>query len=399
MYFSLRPLLRPLLFVLLLALLVWAGWRWYAGPSLPAVTVQQGPLVQTVVATGRVAAGVETELGSTVAARVAVTPVAEGEEVKAGAVLLQLEDSEPRSEVRRNEAGEAQAKAVLDEAAAQFRRQQALAGQGFISRANLDAEEKKLATAQTQYEAARAQTVTARAKLEQFQIKAPAAGRLLQRRAEAGDLLTVGKAVLSFAVAGPREIRVDADERALERLQPGLPAQIQADAFPGRVLAATVVKVAPRVDRNRGTVEVRLALNDPAAAAFLRDDMTVSAEMVVARREQAIQLPTSAVLTALPPALQAMAGEAAKDGSTVWVWLVRDGRLLLQPVRRGAEGDGWSEIVSGLAAGEVVLSPAPGLAAGLQPGARVRAQVGAAKIPTAATAGAPQFNSAVGGGR
>lgn len=397
MSIAFRPLLRPLLFLLALALLLWFGWRSYAGPAFAAVTVQQGPLVQTVVATGRVAAGVETELGSTLAARVAATPVAEGEEVKAGAVLLQLEDSEQRAEVKRTEALEAQAKAALEEALAQFRRQKTLAGKGFISGSSLDAEEKKLDTARTQYEAARAQSVSARARLDQFQIKAPAAGRLLERRAEVGDLLTVGKAVLSFAVAGPQEIRVDADERALDRLQAGLPAQIQADAFPGKVLAATVTRVAPRVDRNRGTVEVRLALTEPAAAAFLRNDMTVSAEIVVARREKALQIPSTAVLAALPPALAGAVADS-RDPATVWVWRVRDGRAELQPVRRGAEGDGWSEIVSGLAADELVLNPAPGAAAGLLPGAKVRAQPGPVKLPTAA-AGSPQFNTAVGGGR
>jgi HlyD family secretion protein len=335
-----------------------------------------------------------------VAARVAATPVAEGEVVKAGAVLLQLEDSEQRSEVKRNEALEAQAQAALAEAQAQFRRQKTLAGKGFISGSSLDAEEKKLDTARTQYEAARAQTVTARAKLEQFQIKAPAAGRLLERRAEVGDLLTVGKAVLSFAVAGPQEIRVDADERALERLQAGLPAQVQADAFPGRVLAASVARVAPRVDRNRGTVEVRLALADPAAAAFLRNDMTVSAEIVVARRDNALQIPTAAVLAALPPALAAVTtAPEARDPSTVWVWRVRDSKAELQPVRRGAESDGWSEIVSGLAAGEVVLNPAPGAAAGLLPGSKVRPQIGIPRIAAGGAAGSPQFNTAVGGGR
>jgi HlyD family secretion protein len=92
--------------------------------------------------------------------------------------------------------------------------------------------------------------------------------------------------------------------------------------------------------------------------AFLRPDMTVSVDVTVARREQALVLPSQAVhglATAAP-----------------FVLAVEAGRVARRPVSLGLRGEGAVEIATGLSAGaEAVVADGQRL----EPGQRVRASV------------------------
>ena len=112
----------------------------------------------------------------------------------------------------------------------------------------------------------------------------------------------------------------------------------------------------PGVDAQRGSVEVKLDVPQPPA--YLREDMTVSVDVEVARRPAAVLVPTDAVHES---------GSAAP-----WVMKVEDGHARRRPVKLGLRSRGWCEVLSGLAAGDAVL-PATGPAAlQVADGARVR---------------------------
>ena len=66
-----------------------------------------------------------------------------------------------------------------------------------------------------------------------------------------------------------------------------------ADAFPDSTFAARVSWLAPVVDPSQGTVEVRLAIPNPPK--FLRTDMTMSVNVEVERRRQALVVPSELV--------------------------------------------------------------------------------------------------------
>lgn len=317
------------------------GWRVWQGPKVAVSQVVAQDITQTLLASGRVTAQIESTLGSTLTARVAATPIAEGSEVSAGTALLQLDDSEAQAEVARNQANLAEAAATLAEASSQHHRQQQLARAGFISAAALDQSQKSLQLAQTRLAAAEAQVALAERKLAQYVIRAPQAGRVVKRLVEQGDLLTAGKAALTFAAAGPLELRVDADERYLARLRVGQAARVVADAFPDQPFDATVRELATQVDRERGILEVKLALPQPPV--FLKHDMTVSTEIILGQRQQALLLPQ----------------ETIRDSATApWVWKVEQNQLQKTSVKIGLSSRGWVEIISGLKAGDwVVNSP------------------------------------------
>jgi HlyD family secretion protein len=97
---------------------------------------------------------------------------------------------------------------------------------------------------------------------------------------------------------------------------------------------------------------VRLAV--PAPPPFLRPDMTVSVNVTVGRRDDALVLPAEAVR------------DAANDP---WVLRVAGGRTERRAVRLGLRGEGMIEVVDGLAAGDAVVPPSAGAVAA---GTRVR---------------------------
>ncbi len=101
----------------------------------------------------------------------------------------------------------------------------------------------------------------------------------------------------------------------------------------------------------RGTVETKFRV--PKPPAFLRADMTVSIEVEVADRANAIVVPLSAVR------------DAASESP--WVLVVRDGIAERQAVRIGARTAAAAEIADGVAAGALIV-----VGGGVEPGKRVR---------------------------
>lgn len=382
-------------------------------PRVEVISVQAAPLLSTLQLSARVAARSRVDIGSTVTGRVLAVLVREGDTVAAGqalvrleseelsAALLQAQASERAAQARldglrgsaRNalQAGVAQAQSVLDAAEADLRRQQSLLAQGFVSDARLDEARRAAAVARAQLDSARAQaqanedrggseiaqaeaqlaqaraaSEAARSRLAQATLVAPAAGRVLSRSAEPGQIVQPGKLLLGLALDGPTELIAQLDERYLGQLRVGQLAQVLADAYPRQRFAATVQRIAPLVDAQRGSVELRLALVPPAPD-FLREDMTLSVEVETGRRDSALLLP-----------LQALRSEGADGEASVWL-VDAEGRVQERRVKLGLRTLEAAEVLQGLQAGEQLLLQGTAL-----PGQRVRAVPVAS--PAAATA-------------
>jgi HlyD family secretion protein len=368
-------------------------------PQVDVVVLQPAPLVRTLQFSARVATLSRVNVGATLTGRVARVNVDEGAQVRRGDVLVQLETAELQAAVAQASAAEQQAQArlaglrstgrtsaaagllqaqaTLRAAEADLERTQQLVKQGFLSESKLDEVRRAVevaraqqtgaqaqtranqdsgtdvAQAQAQLAQARAATVAAQQRLAQAAILAPTDARVLTRSVEPGQIVQPGAALLSLALAGPTQLVAQVDERFLDQLQAGQQAMVVADAFPGQPFAARVLSIAPAVDAQRGAIEVKLALAG-AAAAFLREDMTLSVEVETGQRARALVLP-----------LRALRGDAAADAATVLV--AQDGRAQARAVRLGLRTLDAVEVLDGVRQGESVL-----LASGIKEGSRVR---------------------------
>lgn len=399
---------------LLVAAIALAALAFLLVPRSRAVDVAEatrGPVAQSVVATGRMATPARIELSSQLTARVERVAVREGDPVAAGAVLVELRSDEARAALAAAQAALAEARArvrqlaqvqrpVADQqllqaeaayrlAEAEQRRSAELLARGFVSQARLDEADRTLAAAQATQRAARAQALASRdggvegelaaARLQQAQanleaarvrldlllLRAPAAATVLTREVEPGDTAQAGRTLLTLAEAGETRIIASVDEKNLKLVRAGLAASVIADAFPDRPFEARVFYVAPSVDLQRGTVEVRLVVPDPPA--FLRPDMTVSVELVAGRSEAALRLPAEAV--------------RGVDGGASEVLALRDGRAVRVPVKTGLRGVGVIEILDGLAPGELAILPSSPAAEGERVRVRAPRPRGNAELP------------------
>lgn len=209
--------------------------------------------------------------------------------------------------------------------------------------------------AQTQLNQARANLDTAESRLGYATIVAPRDGVLITRNVERGTVAQPGKALLVLAPAGELQLVLQIDERNLGKLQLGQKAVASADAYADRRFAAVVSYINPGIDISRASVEVKLTVTDPPD--YLRQDMTVSVDINVAERDNALVLPVRSVHDAL--------------SGQPWVLGIKDGRASKKPVRLGLRGNNHIEIIDGMTDGEFAI-PAN---SGVLNGQRVRAIV------------------------
>ena len=171
---------------------------------------------------------------------------------------------------------------------------------------------------------------------------------MLRRDGELGQFIAAGQAVLTLACCAPLRVSAEVDEEDIPRVVVGQKVTLRTDALPERLFDGEVAEITPKGDPVSRSYRVRIRLAGAPAvdAGPLRTGMTMDANLIVSRRENALLVPSRAL-----------------KGSAVWV--MEDGRVRQREVRKGVTGSERTEIVSGLAEGEmVVLSPSESLRAG-----------------------------------
>jgi HlyD family secretion protein len=367
-------------------LVLLAVWRGLQGPALEAYRIDARPLVQSVVATGRVITTSRTQVGSEVTGVVVERRVQEGDRVKPGDVLLVLRADDLAAKVReakgalrsllsstrpQADAALRQAEGQLAQAVRERQRRADLFARQLVSREQAEQAEQAETVARAAADRARVaaaalaagaseeaqlreRLAAAQALLDKAVLRADQPGLVLTRNAEPGDLVQPGRVLFEIALDGPTEILLPIDEKNLSVLKLGQHAQCIADAFVDRPFSAELWFIAPSIDAQRGTADLRLKV-DPVPD-FLRQDMTVSVNIQTGRRDRALVVPNDALL------------DVVDDRAAVLA--VRGGRIERLGVTLGLRGLAASEILSGASAGDLLLAGAAGVKRA--PGSRVR---------------------------
>ena len=387
------------------------------GRAVSAVRLAPTELVQTVVATGRVASLARVEIGSLAAGTVTEVAVREGDSVAQGAVLVCLKDVEAqagvaqaRSAVAQAQAGVAQAQAAAAAAAARltqlqltahpaaeeavriaeaehqaaqrtFERIDSLVSQGMLARADLDEARRGLETAQGRMARERTLAAGSRPGGGDEQAARAAVAQADAATVQARAAVTQAGAALNAAESRLADLVVTAPAagtiiaRAVEEgdtVQPGRTLLVLSR--PGRTEI-----VAPVDEKN-------LALLAPGQRAVVSADAypertfpaalttlvpavvaasgTVTAKFAVAD-PPAYLLPEMTVSVEVEVARKAAALtlplDAVRDlAASPWVLAIRDGRARRVPVTVGSRGAARVELLVGLAAGDLVVPAAEG---------------------------------------
>lgn len=357
-----RLLIATLVMGLAVAL---AGWLGRTKP-IPVLVVQVafGTVEATISNTraGEVESCRRAKLSTIAGGRIETIEVSEGDDVVEGQLLMtlwaddqdaQLAVARASLESARKRVGEVctQAANAADEA----RRQSALHGKGFVSESRDEQARADAAARAAACETARAEARTAQARVGaseadqgRTRLVAPFAGTIAKITGKLGEYTTPSPPGIAMPPAidlidrSCLYVKAPMDEVDAPRIRSGQPATITLDALPERRFAAQVRRVAPyvaAVEKQARTVDVEVDFAEPTAAANLLVGYSADVEILLARRENVLRIPTAAL----------------RDRDQILV-LGSDGRLAQRRVEPGIANWEFTEITAGLDAGEQVVT-------------------------------------------
>ncbi len=289
-------------------------------------------------------------VGARVPGRVERFLVDEGQSVKSGDALVQLDDREYRAAVDRIRAQLASARADSALSESELRRGRELFVSGVVSQRELDVRTNKLAVDRARVKDLEAALREAEINLDFTVLRAPTDGVILAKLKEAGEIAVPGGFSGSgdlVRMANLDEIRaeVDVNESDLSLVHLGQRAEVTPDADPTAHFAATVVKLYPQVDRQKGTLKVEVRILEPQGR--LLPDMSARVSFLQDAPPPG-QAPARVVL------VPAAAVRRETDGRS-FVWVVEHGRARKAFVEEGGLVGDAVRIAKGLSGGEDVI--------------------------------------------
>lgn len=323
-------------------------------PTVTVVVPGRQLVARTITTTGSLAARIDMPVGVAgeggMVARVLVQP---GDWVGAGQALAVIERSVQSQEAAQLAANVQVARADAQLAQNELDRAQALLGRGFISKADVDRKQAARDAAVARVRVAQAQLNAARARISRLDVRSPAAGLVLDRNVEPGQVVSAGSgALFRVAQGGQMELLAQLSESDLAQLQVGAPAVVTPVGTDQKINGA-VWQISPVInDQNRqGVARVAIPYDRgvrPGGFANVQ---------IVAGSQQAPVLPESAVLS---------------DDKGTYVYIVgADNKVQRRPVTTGPVTQQGIAIVQGLGGRERVVLRAGGF---LNPGQTVRPQ-------------------------
>ncbi len=356
---------KPLILLVVLAAAAVALRFTVFRPKLVPVTVQRvetGRVEDSVVNSraGTVQSRLRSEMSPGIAGLVVAIPARKGTHVKKGDVLLRLDDSEQKARVQSalrtldsTRALADQARLEAEHAERQWKRTQELARNNVVSETAFDMDRTAAQTTQTALTAANARIQEAEASLEAAKsildktvITAPFDGVVLDVTTEVGEWISPSPPGVPIPpvldLIDPQALYVSApiDEADVARIRVGLPVRLTLDAFRGRSFKGKLTYVSSfvetRQEQNR-TLRVEAVFEESQLPENLLPGLSADIEVILDACENVLRIPTYALL----------------ENNRVLV--AAGDRLVERKVTTGLHNWSFTEIKSGLAAGEQVV--------------------------------------------
>jgi HlyD family secretion protein len=312
-------------------------------PTVTVVVPGRSEVARTVTASGPLGAKRDQPIGIAGSGGRVIRVLADaGTWVRAGQVLAVVDRSVQTQQAAQQSAQIQAARAQAALAQADYDRAIALQGRGFISKAEIDSKKATRDAAFAQVRVAQAQLGATRAQIGQLNVLAPAAGLILARNVEVGQIVgPASGALFRIAEGGQMEMRGQLSQQDLANVHVGMPAQV-TPVGSDRNFTGTVWQVAPVIDPQSRLGDVRVAV--PYAPAMRPGGF---AQVKISSGTTAAPLlPQSAVLS---------------DDKGNYVYMVNGkNEIERRSIQIGTVDDRGVTIASGLSGNErVVLSAGP----------------------------------------
>jgi len=356
-------------------------------------TIERQDLVETVTASGTLTPKRKVDVSANTMGKVTRLAVAEGDRVDAGQFLLEIDPTEFESVVRGYEAAVRTVRAELEVAEAtldktrldlvRVRGMGDLATQEQIDAAetNLRVDEARTVAARARYRQAEANLDRAEYDLEKVTITAPMGGVVTRLNVEEGEnaimgtLNNPGTVLLVIADLTTMEAEVDVDETEVIRVALGQPVQVEIDAFPDTTFAGEVTEIGnspiySSTGQNRQAVDFKVTVTLTDQVDGVRPGLSAEAEITVAESDSALSVPIGAVvIREWPPKEkrgrraargsvdpESAAADSVERGEHEGVFVVEDGTVAFRSVELGITGEEDFELLSGVEAGDRIVT-------------------------------------------
>ncbi|MBI1796275.1 MAG: efflux RND transporter periplasmic adaptor subunit [Candidatus Eisenbacteria bacterium] len=347
----------------------------FLGPRPPEVTVAIAEATgggtvsgSGITANGYVVARTKASVSAKVPGRMAYLGVSEGSTVRIGEIIARLENADYQAALLAARAAVAQTEVQLAQARRDLARTRALKDANLVADAEVENAQAKVDGLAAGLEVARAQARYAEANVENTNVRAPFDGTVLRKDAEVGEIVAPSSAgggltrtaIVTMADLRTLEVEVDVNEAYIAQVRNGESARITLDAYPDTSFAGRVRQVVPTADRQKATVQVKVAILDRDPRIL--PEMGAKVEFL--RPEHA-----SGPIATAPVRVLAPANAVITSGAGATVWIVSGERAESRAVEVGPAHGDRVEIRKGLSGGERVIVGAP---ASLKSGERVR---------------------------
>jgi HlyD family secretion protein len=344
-----------------------AGLFLYTRPDpirVETAMVERGVVAESVTNTraGTIKACQRARLAPPSGGQIAKLPVKKGDHVKKGQILLQLWNDDVSAQLSLAERDAVSAHARADEScvAARVARREAirlervleqnLVAFDLVDKAKGEAESREAAcrAATQNIRVAEARIAQAQATMERLLLRAPFDGVVAEINGELGEFVTPSPVGIptppAVDVVDTSCIYVTApiDEVDAPRIREGMQARVTLDAFGERAFQARVRRVAPYVldlEKQARTVEIEAELENLGNATLL-PGYSADVEVVLAERDNALRIPTRALL----------------EGGRVYVFDSKGERVRVQRIEVGLRNWEYTEVISGVKEGEHVVT-------------------------------------------
>ena len=341
---SLVPTARRALWPLVLALavsLAACGGEPPPAKVRPVLVVQasSGELGYEAFA-GEVHAREEPQLAFRIAGKMSRRLVDAGARVKTGQALAELDPADVRLQSEGDRAALAAAQADLALAQSELQRYKNLVDKQLVSQSLYDNRVAALRAAESRVRQARAQVSASGNQVGYAVLRAPSAGIIAQRLAEAGQVIAAGQAVFVLAVDGEREVLISVPEQSISRFPVGRDLAVELWAEPGKRFPGKLREISPSADAQTRTFAARVGFDSAGAAVELGQSARVYAQTSTG---SGMRLPLSALTQ-------------SKGRAAVWVVDPTTSTLRLTPIRTGAFGEDGVPVLSGLKPSDWVVA-------------------------------------------
>ena len=398
--------------------------RGETGVTVTVESIQKRDLEAIVSASGKIQPKKTVNISAQTPGRVTRLGVEEGDRVKLGQFLLQIDPVNAEAAVRRDIAAVAgaqtgleqskvslqSARANLDLAQKNLKRQQELWSAGLTTRETLEraeselemresdlkAREQEIKTRETQLNQQQAGLASSQHTLSQVRFDAPFDGIVTRRNIEEGENVVIGTmnnagtVLLTVADMSIIEAEVEVDETDIPFVQLGQKTKVTIDAIPDREFTGTVTEIGNSPIQTTGTGTTRTATNFKVTVTLdgqipdVRPGFTCTADITTATKTQVVTVPIQAMSVReliydaqgnvvpekrppsagfrfgaaqpapTPTSVELKPGEKREEKEGVF--LMKDGKATFQIVKTGIAGERYLEVLTGLKDGDQVIT-------------------------------------------